>query len=469
MAHFVHAVAGRLPLSDISNSRSAALPKTQQRISKKPGIVAPSREMTRCFEPVWSKTITLQFLWMPLGPFLLEVSQAHSRLVSIFRSNSNWTISFIKDFGSSWKPATYEAQATPKASLDCVGQRLFLAQPSLHSCIIFQGQGFLWLNRVQDEPFLRCTWLDDSSASLSILPPLNICFDLDETLIFNADVAGASSPLEYVVKEAPHALKDDCPELQPGSNALNPTSRNNIDTPFVRHNVAEFLELICPYFRNVRLATFSVEARAKEIAELLDPDHVSLLKNYRTDPVTGQKPVANTVFARELLLQQGHCLTSEEYGRISSGAIFWLKSLDMLDLPVKGLLQRSIIVDDRCDVWVERNQDNIVKISGPDTPQNIGRYSYLNEIDGGEIGKRILMTLINLELKSTFSPAFTTNQSLVPLPAPVPMTAAPPSGKTAPTVSLSGYPGSPPPPPLALAICPSLRGHFAPPPAALHT
>ena len=52
----------------------------------------------------------------------------------------------------------------------------------------------------------------------------------------------------------------------------------------------------------------------------------------------------------------GHVLSPEERAHIKSGAVFWLKSLDMLDLPQKGLLQRSIIVDDRVDVWVGNNQ-----------------------------------------------------------------------------------------------------------------
>ena len=66
-----------------------------------------------------------------------------------------------------------------------------------------------------------------------------------------------------------------------------------------------FLQLVCPFFRNVRIATFSVEARAKEVADHLDRHCMTLHKNYRPDPITGQKPVANVVFARELLLQQG--------------------------------------------------------------------------------------------------------------------------------------------------------------------
>lgn len=95
--------------------------------------------------------------------------------------------------------------------------------------------------------------------------------------------------------------------------------------------MCQFLELVAPFFRNVRVATFSVgsrveflrtifgaalqtseyhdsalaKARAKEIAEHLDGKHLTLLKNYRPDPITEQKPVGHVVFARELLLLQG--------------------------------------------------------------------------------------------------------------------------------------------------------------------
>ena len=52
----------------------------------------------------------------------------------------------------------------------------------------------------------------------------------------------------------------------------------------------------------------------------------------------------------------GNILSPIERNHIKSGAVFWLKSLEMLDLPQKGLLQRSIVIDDRIDVWVGQNQ-----------------------------------------------------------------------------------------------------------------
>ena len=86
------------------------------------------------------------------------------------------------------------------------------------------------------------------------------------------------------------------------------TTASSHDFAFLQ--MQQWLELVCPYFRNVRIATFSVQARAKEVAEHLDKDCQTLLKNYRPDPITGQKPVKNSVFARELLVQQGSTLPS---------------------------------------------------------------------------------------------------------------------------------------------------------------
>lgn len=55
----------------------------------------------------------------------------------------------------------------------------------------------------------RCNWLEDASASARILPPLNLCFDLDDTLIFNAPVRGAKETPTFVVREPPHLLVED--------------------------------------------------------------------------------------------------------------------------------------------------------------------------------------------------------------------------------------------------------------------
>ena len=49
----------------------------------------------------------------------------------------------------------YEARLSPSSELDPVAQQLFMTVPSLHSCIVLEGTGFLWLNRLADEPFIR--------------------------------------------------------------------------------------------------------------------------------------------------------------------------------------------------------------------------------------------------------------------------------------------------------------------------
>lgn len=358
----------------------------------------------------WCKELVLEYLWWPLGPWSLELPPENMDLKPIMENNKSWVIMFIKDFSDSWRPGLkYEARLRPKMELCAVGQALFTSIPSLHSCIVLEGRGFLWLNRLVEEDFIRCNWLEDSSASAKILPPLNLCLDLDDTLIFNAPINNSPVSLEYVVKEPPHLLIDD---PDPSGEVCSS------DSPFVRPYVMDFLQLICPFFRNVRLASFSVQARAAEIARHLDPRCRSIQKNYQPDPITKQKPVTNTIFARELLLQQGHCLTLQERTYIKSGAVFWLKSLEMLDLPQKGLYQRSIILDDRSDVWVQSNQENVVRISGPDKLLNIGDPNYINGYNGGEIGQRILLAFINLELKSTSSRAYREGAHCLSLTSP---------------------------------------------------
>ena len=74
----------------------------------------------------------------------------------------------------------------------------------------------------------RCNWLEDPSASARILPPLNLCFDLDDTLIFNAPVKNTKVPLEYVVHEPPHVLVED---VDPNAEITSS------DSPFVRPHV----------------------------------------------------------------------------------------------------------------------------------------------------------------------------------------------------------------------------------------
>jgi len=363
-------------------------------------------------EQCWGKQVRLHFLWFPLagGSWNIELTQENPKLISILERIDVLSVTFIKDFSDSWRPGVkFEARLSPRGDLDAVSQRLFTTLPSLHSCVVVEGEGFLWLNRLEDEPYVRCNWLDDSTASTRILPPFNICFDLDDTLIFNAPVKGCPVPLDFVVRDPPHVLlEDNDPNGEVASS----------DCPFLRPQITSFLELICPYFRNVRLATFSVEARAREIAEHLDRTCTTLRKNYRPDALTGQKPVSNAVFARELLIQQAHCLSAADRSLIKSGSVFWLKSLAMLDLPQKGLLQRTVVIDDRVDVWVRENQDNVVRISGPDRPGNIGDMRYINGGDGGEIGQRLLCALINLELKATASPAYRESIHNMPLPSP---------------------------------------------------
>eukprot|EP01012_Entosiphon_sulcatum_P064391 TRINITY_DN93203_c0_g1_i1.p1 TRINITY_DN93203_c0_g1~~TRINITY_DN93203_c0_g1_i1.p1 ORF type:complete len:514 (+),score=53.24 TRINITY_DN93203_c0_g1_i1:1024-2565(+) len=369
------------------------------------------RQSRNDFVSGWSKVVQLHYLWQPLGDWVVEISPEHLVLSEILSKAHDWRIHFIKDFSDAWKRGEkYEARLRPMGAIDCVGQHLFLSTPSLHSCLVIEGKGFLWLNKLPEESFLRCNWLEDTGASLRILPPLNLCFDLDETLIFNAPVRGASAPLQFVVKDPPHLLVED---VDPNGEI------SSSDSPFLRPNVQEFLALVCPFFRNVRVATFSVDARAKEVVEHIDKDCLHLRKNYKPDPLTGQRPVARAVFGRESLLQQGECLSLAERNHIKAGAVFWMKSLEMLDLPQKGLLQRSIVLDDRTDVWSFANQDNVVKISGPDRPENIGNPTFINGVDGGEIGKRMLLTLINLELKVTRSAAFIPNLNAQPILAPV--------------------------------------------------
>eukprot|EP00668_Euglena_longa_P013160 GGOE01015767.1.p1 GENE.GGOE01015767.1~~GGOE01015767.1.p1 ORF type:complete len:490 (-),score=20.90 GGOE01015767.1:206-1642(-) len=359
------------------------------------------------FQGCWTTQIELKYLWFPLGSWTLDLNGENPELVPMFKHVCNWTILFIKDFSEAWRPGSrFEARLTPLEELDAVAQHLFLATPSMHSCIILEGIGFLWLNKLQEEPFVRCNWLEDPSASARILPPLNLCFDLDDTLIFNAPVRGAKVQPSFVVPEPPHLLVED---VDPNGEVCSS------DSPYIRPQMCEFLELVTPFFRNIRIATFSVAARAKEIAEYLDGNHTTLLKNYRPDPITGQKPVAHVVFARELLLLQGHVLGAQERQLIKAGAVFWLKSLDMLDLPQKGLHQRTIILDDRLDVWAESNRENVVRITGPDRPGNIGDLEFLNGETGGEVGKRMLLSLINLELKSTRSSAYCPGLGNLPL------------------------------------------------------
>lgn len=40
-----------------------------------------------------------------------------------------------------------------------------------------------------------------------------------------------------------------------------------------------------------------------------------------------------------------------------------------------------------------------MRITGPDRVDTIGLPSYLNGVDGGEVGQRMLLALVNLELK----------------------------------------------------------------------
>ena len=108
----------------------------------------------------------------------------------------------------------YLAKLKPLGPPDPIARQLFMTEPWLHSCIVLEGRGYLWLNGMPDEAFIRCNWHDDKSAAARRLPQLNLALDLDETLIFNA--AAPRSEVKHVVRDPPHMIAaNDGPFLRP--------------------------------------------------------------------------------------------------------------------------------------------------------------------------------------------------------------------------------------------------------------
>lgn len=228
----------------------------------------------------------------------------------------------------------------------------------------------------------------------SVARDYNIVFDLDDTLIYNPT----------------HAA-----EVVPGSQFVNPAPPHRInaaeDVPYMRPNLEAFLDLVCPYFRQIRVCTMSMRQRAHRVVSLLDPAQQTLLRN---QPAHGE-----VVACREDMGLGEDCLWP-----VSSGPP--VKSLHLCHLPA-GKETKTVILDDRWDVWSDALRENLVAVVPPQEMGPRSHDEYLNGEDGGTLGKHILLCLINLALKEE------RRLELVrtPLPIGLPSTEKPQRSRTA--------------------------------------
>ena len=151
-----------------------------------------------------------------------------------------------------------------------IGHRLFDVHSSLFGIAVVPNQGYAWIARHPSLHALNIFWVFDRRASenASHIRQYNLIFDLDDTLIFNPPLPNPeTTPALYYVNQAPpHTICDD-----------------PADTPVKRPHVQEFLALVCEHFRYVKVCTLSLRDRAKQIVDLLDPQHKTLLKDQAPD------------------------------------------------------------------------------------------------------------------------------------------------------------------------------------------
>ena len=151
-----------------------------------------------------------------------------------------------------------------------LGHRIFDANSPLFGIIVMESAGYGWVARHPTLHALNIFWTFDARASMnaSHVRSYNLIFDLDDTLIFNPPLPNPESTpaLYYVNQSPPHTICDDA-----------------ADTPVKRPHVQEFLALLCDHFKTVKVCTLSLRERARQIVELLDPQHRTLLKNAHID------------------------------------------------------------------------------------------------------------------------------------------------------------------------------------------
>eukprot|EP00668_Euglena_longa_P002806 GGOE01003284.1.p1 GENE.GGOE01003284.1~~GGOE01003284.1.p1 ORF type:complete len:556 (-),score=110.07 GGOE01003284.1:842-2509(-) len=265
-----------------------------------------------------------------------------------------------------------------------IGHRLFDPNSPLFGIIAMQNVGYGWVARHPTLHALNIFWVFDPYASptASHIRQFNLIFDLDDTLIFNPPLPHPESTpaLYYVNQTPPHTICDD-----------------PIDTPVKRPHIQDFLALVCDHFKLIKVCTLSLRERARQIIELLDPQHRTLLK----DSVHGSQ----VLVAREDM--------AEGYSQSARMKIMrgvppkgFKKNFAVLKMNSVDARATTIVLDDSPGFWSVSAKDNIVPIftaARTDTLKNPG---YLNGYpgDGGVIGRQMLMTLMNLAAKLEGAP-----------------------------------------------------------------
>jgi hypothetical protein len=262
-------------------------------------------------------------------------------------------------------------------ALNDVGLCLFAhCRPeSLFCCAVLPEKGYVWLTKGAEAGSVLVYWVVDAAATPNIrwIRRNHLVFDLDETLIFNPpNIPRSLRNMDYVNPVPPHYISE------PSDKAV------------LRPHVKEFLELVCPYFDQVRTCSFSVHSRALRIVQLLDPSNTTLLKNW--------SEATKMVFAREDILASALGGNSQSGAFATPGGPV-KKSLRCCQLPVKAE-QCTLILDDIPQVWPAGVQDNIIPILGPDKARPGPHDIYMNGVDGGHVGQQMLLTLVNLAAKS---------------------------------------------------------------------
>ena len=124
-------------------------------------------------------------------------------------------------------------------ALNDVGLCLFAhCRPeSLFCCAVLPEKGYVWLTKGAEAGSVLVYWVVDAAATPNIrwIRRNHLVFDLDETLIFNPpNIPRSLRNMDYVNPVPPHYISE------PSDKAV------------LRPHVKEFLELVCPYFDQVR-------------------------------------------------------------------------------------------------------------------------------------------------------------------------------------------------------------------------
>lgn len=320
-----------------------------------------------------------------------------------------------------------------------LGHRLFDQNSPLFGVIAIQNVGYGWVARHPTLHALNIFWVFDpyATSTASHIRQYNMIFDLDDTLIFNPPLPHPESTpaLYYVNQTPPHTICDD-----------------PIDTPVKRPHIQEFLSLICDHFKLIKVCTLSLRERARQIIELLDPQHRTLLKDLHGTQVLVAREDMAEGYSQSARLKIMRGVPPKGFKK--NFAVLKMNSLDSRST--------TIVLDDSPGFWSVSAKDNIVPIytaARTDTLKNSG---YLNGFpgDGGVIGRQILMTLMNLAVKAEGAPHLMQPLELIVLdrrkpkgpPAKPAFVAPAPKRPAAPPPNMGPKPSAPRMPPTHNAI-----------------